>query len=47
MTRDVRKGMPPRKLAREAFEQRFKSRFIDPAFAPLQRLKGTISYRKF
>jgi hypothetical protein len=34
---DVRKGMPPRKVAREAFEQRFKSRFIDPAFAPLQR----------
>jgi multimeric flavodoxin WrbA len=34
---DVRKGMPPRKLGREAFEQRFKSRFIDPAFAPLQR----------
>jgi multimeric flavodoxin WrbA len=34
---DVRKGMPPRQLGREAFEQRFKSRFIDPAFAPLQR----------
>src|ERR1700687_6013238 len=33
---DVRKGMPPRELGREAFEQRFKSRFIDPAFARLQ-----------
>jgi multimeric flavodoxin WrbA len=34
---DVRKGMPPRKLSRGIFEQRFKSRFIDPAFVPLQR----------
>jgi multimeric flavodoxin WrbA len=36
-TPDVRKGMPGRKLERQTFEQRFKSRFVDPAFAPLQR----------
>jgi len=29
--------MPPVKLTREAFEQRFKSRFVDPAFGPLQK----------
>jgi len=34
---DPRKGMPPRKLDREAFEKRFASRFVDPVFAPLQR----------
>jgi len=34
---DVRKGMPPRRLERQAFEQRFKSAFVDPVFAPLQR----------
>src|SRR3954470_13581078 len=34
---DVRKGMPPVKLAREAFERRFKSRFVDPAFDPLEQ----------
>jgi multimeric flavodoxin WrbA len=33
----VRKGMPPRKLERPTFEQRFKSAFVDPVFAPLQR----------
>jgi len=33
---DVRKGMPPVKLARDEFERRYRSRFIDPAFAPLQ-----------
>jgi hypothetical protein len=33
---DVRTGMPPRKLGRAQFEQRFKSRFVDPAFGPLQ-----------
>jgi multimeric flavodoxin WrbA len=33
---DPRKGMPPRKLNRRTFEQRFKSGFIDPAFTPLQ-----------
>jgi len=34
---DVRKGMPPRGLERGTFEQRFKSAFVDPMFAPLQR----------
>jgi multimeric flavodoxin WrbA len=34
---DVRKGMPPSKLSRAEFEQRYRSRFTDPAFAPLQR----------
>jgi len=34
---DVRKGMPPVKLSREEFEDRYRSRFIDPAFASLQR----------
>ena len=34
---DIRKGMPSTELSRETFEQRFKSRFIDPAFAPLAR----------
>ncbi len=34
---DVRKGMPPVKLPREEFERRYRSQFIDPAFAPLQR----------
>ena len=34
---DVRKGMPPRRLERQTFEQRFKSAFVDPVFAPLQR----------
>lgn len=32
---DIRKGMPPVKLSREAFESRYRSRFIDPAFARL------------
>jgi multimeric flavodoxin WrbA len=36
MAADVRKGMPGRKLAREEFEARFQSRFVDPAFAPLE-----------
>ena len=36
MPSDVRRGMPARKLSREAFEQRFKSRFVDPAFSRLQ-----------
>lgn len=37
MTRlDVRKGMPPVKLDRAEFEKRYRSRFIDPVFAPLQ-----------
>ncbi|AMA58672.1 flavodoxin family protein [Bradyrhizobium sp. CCGE-LA001] len=34
---DVRKGMPPVKLSREEFERRYRSGFVDPAFAPLQR----------
>jgi multimeric flavodoxin WrbA len=33
----VRKGMPPRQLERPTFEQRFKSAFADPVFAPFQR----------
>ena len=37
MTVDVRKGMPPRKLDRAAFEARLRSRFIDPVFRPLER----------
>jgi multimeric flavodoxin WrbA len=32
---DIRKGMPSPELSREAFEQRFKGRFSDPAYAPL------------
>src|ERR1700709_1878233 len=34
---DIRKGMPAAKLSREEFEQRYRSRFKDPAFKPLQR----------
>ncbi|WP_291844485.1 flavodoxin family protein [Bradyrhizobium sp.] len=34
---DVRKGMPPVELPREEFEKRYRSRFVDPAFQPLQR----------
>lgn len=34
---DVRKGMPLVKLSREAFERRYRSQFIDPAFASLKR----------
>src|ERR1700704_3951040 len=34
---DVRKGMPPRQLDRATFDQRFKSRFVDAVFAPLQK----------
>jgi multimeric flavodoxin WrbA len=34
---DVRKGMPPRKLDRQAFERRFLSQFQDPVFTPLRR----------
>lgn len=34
---DVRKGMPPVKLSREAFEKRYRDQFVDPAFASLQR----------
>jgi multimeric flavodoxin WrbA len=34
---EIRKGMPPVKLDREEFEKRFKSRFVDPAFEPLEK----------
>jgi multimeric flavodoxin WrbA len=34
---DVRKGMPSVELSREEFERRYRSRFADPAFKPLQR----------
>src|SRR5712671_6892632 len=34
---DVRKGMPSVELSRKEFEKRYRSRFIDPAFEPLQR----------
>jgi len=37
MTIDIRKGMPPRRISREAFEKRFQSQFIDPVFAPLKK----------
>jgi multimeric flavodoxin WrbA len=34
---DVRKGMPVVKLTRDEFEHRYRARFKDPAFAPLQQ----------
>jgi hypothetical protein len=34
---DIRKGMPAVKLPRDEFEKRYRSRFIDPAFKPLQK----------
>jgi multimeric flavodoxin WrbA len=34
---DVRKGMPPVQLSRDEFDKRYRSRFADPAFEPLQR----------
>ena len=38
---DVRKGMPSSEVSREVFEKRFRSRFTDPAFAPLAKeLRG-------
>jgi hypothetical protein len=39
---DVRKGMPAVKLSRHEFERRYRSRFADPAFKPLQRELDTI-----
>jgi hypothetical protein len=33
---DVRKGMPSVELSREEFEERYRSRFADPAFESLQ-----------
>jgi multimeric flavodoxin WrbA len=34
---DIRKGMPPVKLSREEFEQRYRSRFADPVFREIGR----------
>src|SRR6195256_2242246 len=34
---DIRKGMPPVKLSREQFETRYRGRFVDPVFWPLER----------
>lgn len=34
---DVRKGMPTVKLDRAEFERRYRSRFIDAAFKPLEK----------
>ena len=34
---EIRKGMPPVKLSRAEFEQRYRSRYVDPVFRPLQR----------
>jgi hypothetical protein len=34
---DVRKGMPSVELSRQEFEKRYRSRFADPAFMPLER----------
>ena len=34
---DIRKGMPSVKLSREEFGSRYRKRFADPAFRPLQR----------
>src|SRR5260370_20947188 len=34
---DVRRGMPSVELSREEFERRYRSRFADGVFTPLQR----------
>jgi hypothetical protein len=34
---NIRRGLPPVKLSRREFETRYRSRFVDPAFKPLQR----------
>jgi len=34
---EVHKGMPAVKLARAEFERRYRSRYLDPAFKPLQK----------
>jgi len=34
---DVRKGMPAVKLSRDEFEERYRSRFVDPVFGPLRK----------
>jgi multimeric flavodoxin WrbA len=33
----IRKGMPPVKLSRLEFEKRYRARFLDPVFAPLNK----------
>ena len=52
---DIRRGMPSVELSRDEFEKRYRSRFADPAFRPLQReldaiiaaaWDGYINYRK-
>jgi multimeric flavodoxin WrbA len=40
---DVRKGMPPRKLDREAFEARYRSAFSDPIFDALSDQIGALA----
>src|SRR5581483_5698859 len=37
VAREIRKEMPAVKLSRAEFEHRYRARFIDPAFAPLER----------
>ncbi len=44
---DIRKGMPPVKLDRAEFERRFKSRFADPAFDPLEHELAKIAAAAF
>ena len=39
---DVRKGMPPVTLDRAEFERRYRSRFTDPVFQPLQKELASI-----
>ncbi|MEA2897661.1 MAG: hypothetical protein QOJ84_3276 [Bradyrhizobium sp.] len=39
---DIRKGMPSVELSREEFQKRYRSRFADPAFKPLEREIGAI-----
>lgn len=34
---DIRRGMPSVELSRDEFEARFRGRFVDPAFRPLQQ----------
>jgi hypothetical protein len=40
---DLRKGMPPRKLDRASFQERFLSAFIDPSFDQLRRELKAVS----
>lgn len=34
---DIRKGMPSAQISKEEFARRYRARFADPAFAPLER----------